>query len=239
MSHILAVRRKLFMHSAHRTVGVSGGGAALGPYCRTEGFSTDVLAIAPLRVALVACTLDADACAALALFERAIARHGDIQCGRVEFESADARSEDLANVDCAVLFRRGLHIARRWTDFGTVEPVENQCRRETPHYCNGCGFGDEGELLEAKIEIAPAARRHPILDGVEPFVSYEALHGVCICPDATLLLTSRAGGEVHPAAWIEPGRRDRVFHTTLGCAEDFGRPDFIRLMLNALTWIGR
>ena len=86
MAHSSAVRRKLFMHPAHRTVGVSGGCVALGPYCRTESFSAEALAITPMRVALVACRLDADARAALALLEQAIARRGDMQCRRVDFE---------------------------------------------------------------------------------------------------------------------------------------------------------
>ena len=69
-----------------------------------------------MRVALAACRLDADACAALALFEQAIAGRRDMQCRRVEFDAADAGSESLADVDCVVLFRQGLHIARRWAD---------------------------------------------------------------------------------------------------------------------------
>ena len=195
-----------------------------------------------MRVALVACRLDADACAALALFEQAIARRCDVQCRRVELDAADAGSESLADVDCVVLFGRGLHVARRWADLDLASlggadipvcPVGQSFsgRQEClPH------LGEKGLL---KVEIAPAARSHPILEGVEPFVSRDVLQPVCISQDATLLLTGRTAGEVQPAAWIEHGCRDRVFHTTLGSSEDFRQPDFVRLVLNALAWIGR
>ena len=276
MAHSSALRRNLFMHPAHRTVGVSGGGIApvrTAPPSVFRPSRPSTLAVTPMRLALVACRLDADASAALTLLEQAVTVHGarcsrhtpcavrsDFdadslsggrhmecachinECGRVEFGTADAGSERLADVDCVVLFLRGLHMARRWADLDAAALVRlptNQCQRETPDHCNGREFGNDRELLKARIEIAPAARRHPILDRVEPFVSRDVFQPVCISPDATLLLTGRTAGEVQPAAWIEHGRGDEVFHTTLGRSDDFRQPDFVRLVRNALAWIGR
>ena len=106
MAHSSALQRKLFMHPAHQTVGMSGGVSrrSLLPQRRffDRGFGRHALAggLGRLR-------LDADARAALALLEQAIARGRDIQCRRVEFDAADAGSESLPDADCAVLFRRG------------------------------------------------------------------------------------------------------------------------------------
>jgi len=69
-----------------------------------------------MRVALVASRLDADARAALQLFEQAIAGRCEMECRCVEFDAAEDLSERLADVDCVVLFRQGLHVARHWAD---------------------------------------------------------------------------------------------------------------------------
>ena len=64
MGEASVIRRKLFMHPAHRTVGVSGDGIATGPYCRNERLLIDAPAVAPMRVVLAARKGDADARAA-------------------------------------------------------------------------------------------------------------------------------------------------------------------------------
>ena len=123
------VRRKLFMHPAHRTVGVVGAGIATGPYCRIANFSTDVAAVAPTHVALAACKLDADACAALALFQQATQQWCDIQCRQVDLDAVDVGLESLTDADCVVAFGQWIQVARHWLDIdaaglgGTDIPV--------------------------------------------------------------------------------------------------------------------
>lgn len=160
MAHSSALQRKLFMHPAHQTVGMSGGVVAPGPYCRSDGFSAEALAVTPLRVALVAFRLDADARAALALLEQAIARGRDIQCRRVEFDAADAGSESLPDADCAVLFRRGLHIARRWADLDAAAR-ESVPARNAPPLQRGGTFGNTREFSGMEDRGCPGGSMAP------------------------------------------------------------------------------
>ncbi len=269
------VRRKLFMHPAHRTVGVVGAGIATGPYCRIANFSTNVAPVAPTHVALAARKLDADACAALALFQQAIHQRRDIQCRQVDLDAVDVGLESLTDADCVVAFGQWIQVARHWLDIdaaglgGTDIPVcpvgQSFSGRQKclPH------LGEDGPM---EVELAAGARGHPVLEGVEPFVSCrDEKRGqspfvrsraptegwswavpagtdrrlVGDCPlfsspeDATVLLTGRTAREVRPVAWARRRCHGMVFCTTLGSAEDFRQPGFVRLMLNALAWIGR
>lgn len=243
MAYASMVRRNLlFMHPAHATVGLSGGGTALGPYCRIERPAVslpDALPHVPLRVAVTSRRLDADVSAAIALFEQLLATHCDIQLRRVELDAADAKSES-ADIDCVVLFHQGLHIARRRADLNLSSGADILVCPPSQ------GFSGRQECLPrpgqkelSRIEIAPAARRHPIIEGVTPFVSRAVLQSVCISPNATPLLIRRTAGEVQPVAWIERRRSGPVFHTKLGSSDDFRQPDFVRFVRNALVWIGR
>jgi type 1 glutamine amidotransferase len=53
------------------------------------------------------------------------------------------------------------------------------------------------------------------------------------------LLVGKSDGNEWPVAWVWGGRRGRVFFTSLGSADDFRKPDFVRLVVNAIEWIGR
>ena len=230
MASSTTARRKLFMHSAHRTIGVSGGGIELRPYCQLENFSSSPdgpLAVL-MHVALAADRQDADARASLASFQQAVERHGDVQHHRVEIATIDAGLEDVTDVDCVVLFRQGLHIARRWSDIDTTPwAAENheQPNKKSP---------------PIQIEIAPWPRRHPLLEGVGPFESrLETVPSEPVPADATVLLIGRTALEDHPIAWLEPLDHGRAFRTFLGSSEDFAQPDFVRFVLGVLRWIGR
>jgi hypothetical protein len=226
MAHSSTVRRKLFMHPAHRTVGVWGDGIGARPYCRVESFrvSIDALAGPAVRVVLVAHQPDADACAALALFQQAAQRRSDVDCRRVEFDAAHAGSDELTDADCVVLFRRGVHVARHWADLDAAALAA-----DGPP-------ANSGDPM--RIEIAPAARWHPVLESVEPFLCRPNL-AQGLATDATPLLITRAAGGVQAVAWIEHLAEEDVFHTNLGSSEDLGQADFVRLVQNAVVWIGQ
>ena len=226
MAHSTPVRRKLFMHSAHRTIGVSDGGIKLRPYYRIEHFSPDDPLAMPLHTALVAEAQDADACASLASFRRAVERHGDVKYHCVELAAIDAGLENMADVDCVILFRQGLHIARRWADIDVAPyAVDNSCNRQ---------------YEPVQIVLDAAARQHPLVDGVGPFESCLDTASYELVPDdAKILLFGRTAIQDRPVAWLEPLDNDHAFRTILGSPEDFRHPDFIRLVLSSLRWIGR
>jgi hypothetical protein len=232
MLHSFPVRRKLFMHPAHRTVGVSGDAIVMRPYCRNNGFSANGLPIAPTCVHLVASRSDADACAARTLFEQAARKCCDIQYHHMEFDRVDAGSEGLADDDCAVVFQRGVHIVRSWADLDAASLVG------ISHHTGPADDNMSGDSEPVEVEIATTAQWHPVLEGVEPFASrHDVAQRHCIPEDATVLLIVRTAIEARPVAWIRSRRYGGVFSTSLGCSEDFRRPDFVRLTVNALTWV--
>ena len=224
------IRRRLFMHQAHRTVGVSGGGVAIGPYCRMERPSIANSTAATTHVVLAACPRDADTRAALASFRRTIGRRPDIECSYVDLDALRAGWTDLSDADCLIVLDCGLYVAQHRSDLdaAAIAPL--------PHL----GRGASGDLGPMTVEVATAARRHPALEGVEPFTSHPiAPRPDHIPPDATVLLTHNTPTEVFPIAWVTRGGHGPVFSTSLGSAEDFHQPAFVRLVLNVLTWIGR
>jgi len=102
------------------------------------------------------------------------------------------------------------------------------------HY-HGHGSNDAG----ADVAIVPAAAGHVILSGIKPtrWHSKGSLyHCAPIDPRATLLLTGSAQGKTEPAAWTRSYRGGRVFYTSLGHPDDFQRPQFRRLLTNAIHW---
>jgi hypothetical protein len=220
-------QRRLFMHPAHRTVGVSGGGA-FRPYCCGKGgaaadrYEVDAWATAPLRVVLAACASDLDGLAAMSLFERAIAADAEVQCHRTTF--VNVGSELAADADCIAVFRQGVHVARWRADLSVVRLV-----------------GDSNSAADGWLagEIKPAVQWHPVLEGVRPFVAWHrALTDAHLSVGATVLMTGVAGGELRPAAWVESGPTGAEFHAVLGCREDLANPELVRLMVNAVKWVG-
>jgi hypothetical protein len=221
MTRLPAARRTLFMHPAHRTVGVAGGGISHRPYCRGEKYPTDCEAVTPRRLALAAHRQDTDACAALRLFESAISGRLDVRCQRVDLDALDQDRSGLADADCVVVFGQGVCMARRWAD------IPREC---VPHQVEKCSL---------TVKIAAAAAWHPVLDGVEPFTALQDGYPPAQVPlDATVLLIGETLSGSGPVAWIGH-RQGRVFCTTLGSADDFRQPDFVRLTINAADWIAR
>jgi hypothetical protein len=212
------------MHPAHQTVGVRGEGIVVGPFGWVDGLSIDRLVAAPLQVALVAYQPDADAQAAMALFEQAIDGRLDLQCGRVEMDALDAGLSRLADADCVVVFGRELQVLCPQMDLAAAARAVSGSRTDYDRH--------------VRLEIEPAARWHPVLEGVEPFVSLHCAPEKDDMPgDATILLRGRSRGVCQPVAWLHC-RYGRAFHTRLGSVADFDQADFIRVLLNAAAWVG-
>ena len=217
------VRRILYMHPAHRTVGVSGIASSFRQDRPADRPDADELAAVPLRVLLLSHARDDRGHAALTAFERILAARGDMRCNRIDL--AAAKAGDLFDADCVVAFGRGIQIVGRWSasDANAIEDA----------------VFEEAEGFEIEVEIAAAARWHPAVEGVGPFVARKGFS----CPphipaNAAPLLVRRWAGRVYPVAWARQGN-DRAFCTTLGHPDDFRRQAFVRLLLNAIEWVGR
>jgi len=223
MADFSQARRILHMHPAHRTVGVSGVASSFRPCRPVERPSADEPATAHIRVSLVSRTTDNRNLAAMAAFERILAGSGNVQCNRVDLASAEM--EGLADADCAVVFGRGLQIIGRWSAFD-ADAIEE-------------GGFDEDDGFETEVEIAAAARCHPVVDGVGPFIARNGFsHFPHLHRNVTHLLVRKWAGRVSPVAWARQGD-GRAFCTLLGHPEDFRRREFVRLLLNALEWARR
>lgn len=218
-----ANQRKFIVHSAHRVIGVTGDGAALHPYCRIADVPPPGLLSAAIHLALVARKRDADAWAAVTLFDRATADRDDVDCSCVDLDAVDVDLTGLADADCVALFERGLHIARHWSDIAFAVPSKGDLA--------------DGDREELRVKLAMATRNHPVLEGVVPFVFHTAGQGICVPQDATVLLTGSRADQVEPVAWVRHCRHGRVFHTSLGTPEHFRHPEFVRLVLNGLSWV--
>jgi hypothetical protein len=95
---------------------------------------------------------------------------------------------------------------------------------------------------KTKIELAPGAKKHPILAGVNLSEVGDALYkNEGHAADITVLLTGSIPDQPSEAlAWTREYKGGRVFYTSLGAQDTFAKPDFRRLLANALFWsVGR
>jgi hypothetical protein len=155
----------------------------------------------------------------MAAFEQIIEGKG-AQCNRVDL--ANVEKTGLGDVDCAVAFGRGIQIIGRWSEFDADAAGENGV--------------EEDEGFDVEIEVAAAAGRHPVVDGIGPFIArHRASHSTYPCQNMTHLLVRKWAGRAFPVAWARQGG-GRTFYTSLGHPEDFRRREFQRLLLNAIEW---
>jgi type 1 glutamine amidotransferase len=108
------------------------------------------------------------------------------------------------------------------------------------HVWGGNYHGHHGAGPVSRLEVAPAAAAHPILQGISPasFVSHGSLYKVSpLANNTTPLLIGRIPNQPpEPVAWTHtPGPR-RAFYTSMGHIQDFDNPQFQRLLTQAVFW---
>jgi Trehalose utilisation len=96
-----------------------------------------------------------------------------------------------------------------------------------------------GPLCEIIIEEKSAD--DAILRGVKPFQSVGTLYkNAKVAEDVWVLLRGTVGSETYPVAWTRErnvmNQKQRIFYTSLGHTADFEKPEFQRLLGQALTW---
>lgn len=99
--------------------------------------------------------------------------------------------------------------------------------------------GHHGKDAVTTVEVLPAGKGHPILEGVGPIRSASSLYkNESLAPDCTPLLRGSIGNAAHPVAWVRTLKdgKQRVFSTSLGGQGDFENPDFRRMLANAIFW---
>lgn len=249
MSERHASRRKLFMHPAHKTIGVSAGPMALRACAPAEGFD---VAERPVRVCLVCGSLNHGSHESLADFGRYLQQRYQVKCTWALQKAKDDLPglENLEQSDCMLLFARRMTIDGR-----QLRRVKQYCRRggavvgvrtashafqNWPAMDRELFGGDYRGRYDNRwtgVEVVEAAKGHPVTAGVEPFVSRGSLYkNPAIAKDTTLLLVGAAQRHTQPVAWTRLHHGGRVFYTSLGHADDFREPNFVRLLVNAVSW---
>lgn len=101
--------------------------------------------------------------------------------------------------------------------------------------------GHYGEGPKTQVAIVEKAKKHPILEGFQPFESVGTLYkNEKVAADCEVLLTGSIPDHAHPVAWTRTYRGGRIFYTSLGHQEDFRNESFLRLLTNAVKWsVGR
>jgi len=247
MSSYAIQKRKFIMHSAHPSIGVSIALAA-------RRFEYAVLR--PRKVFAVAGPKDRHL--AVLVQNYLLDFHGDdypLEWNWVSIKAKEMPLEDITphDIDCLILFGHPEALSAKalerihdyWQCGGSLAAV-----RIADFALHGnARFADElfgGEyyyehlLQPAKISLLHHAGHHPLLRGVQPFVSRGGLHRYDLpLTEATPILFGSASGDTLPVAWVRSRLGRRVFATTLGSPADFRHPCFLRLLANAVMWTAR
>jgi len=111
-----------------------------------------------------------------------------------------------------------------------------------PEVLGGHYTGHHGNGPQSTLTVAPGAKEHPVLRGVElsRLTGNGSLYKVTPLVTSTtpLLIGSIPGKEAEPVAWTNVPRvgHSRVFYTSLGHPADFESPTFRKLLLNGICW---
>ncbi len=243
-------QRKFFMHPPHKAIGVSAGFPALRarmPVSREpDGASTQLL-----RLGVLGFSSTPKADWVFEVLSAQLEERGHAVCDRlVPIDEDDQWSDTFwQSLDCLLI--------GGWAamDRTNAEAIERFCRRgggvvglavDGPSSNDRAAF--DREVLGRSSKTIPgtmpipmgviaADTNHPIVADLGPFVSIvDRSTPTRLDAGATTLLDGLSHGRVEPIAWVRRYLGGRVFTTQLGRVEDFGEPDFLRLLGNAVCW---
>ncbi len=208
-----------------------------------------------ISLCMLSGSFEYDSEGSLAIFEEHLRQVGGVECSTVVFQSED---DDLSlapidDTDVLLLFTRRLNTAgpelERFREYCAAGRPIVGVRTASHGFQNWLAFDAEvlggsyhmhygaGPLV--RVDEAPGAAGHPILDETEGLVSHGSLYrNTPIADDATLLLTGTTDEATEPVAWTRMNRGGRVFYTSLGHQDDFRDGRFLRLLTNGVLWAG-
>lgn len=100
--------------------------------------------------------------------------------------------------------------------------------------------GHHGRGKPCRVDRFPSGSDHPILKNLKfPFETPASLYRNSPLPDKSvpLLRGTIEGFPSEPVAWTHRSPSGgKVFYTSLGHLEDFDKPAFNKLLLNAVKW---
>jgi putative membrane-bound dehydrogenase-like protein len=210
-----------------------------------------------IRVALVSGSLEYRSDDTLPEFQKHLEANYQVECVRA-FRMADddlPGLEQLESADVAIFFTRRMKIdgeqlerVKRFVESGrpiigirtASHGFQNWLEMDRLVY-GGDYKNHYGAGPKCNVKIVETAKNHPVLRGVKPFESVGSLYrNPDVVKDVTVLLTGSIPDHTEPVAWVRErnvgGKIQRVFYTSLGHPDDFKEPNFIRMLVNALSW---
>ena len=206
-----------------------------------------------ISLCMLSGSFEYDSEGSLAIFEEHLLQVGGVECSTVVFESED---DDLSlapidEADVLLVFTRRLNTAgpelERFKAYCAAGRPVVGVRTASHGFQNWLGFDAEvlggsyamhygaGPLV--RVDVAPGAAGHPILEGTDGLVSHGSLYrNTPIADDATLLLTGTTDEATEPVAWTRINAGGRVFYTSLGHQDDFRDGRFLHLLANGVLW---
>ena len=209
-----------------------------------------------LKLCMLSGSFEYDSEASLAIFQDYIEKNHPVQATQIIYQSEDDDQslEPLQDTDVLLVFTRRLNTTGKELDSFKTYCAEGKpivgVRTASHAYQNWVDFdkdvlggdyqGHYGAGPIAHAEINLSAKDHPILQGISDFDSYGSLYkNPTIAADTTLLLTGKTKEHTEPVAWTRSHHGGRVFYTSLGHQRDFEVEMFLRLLANAVFWVGR
>jgi type 1 glutamine amidotransferase len=252
-------RRAFLRRSLQAATAVGVGSVAAGR--AACGWSPPTDKKPPLRVCLVSGSLEYKSDESLAAFQKYLEANYNATCSRAFRKTDDDLPglEHLDDCDVMLLFTRrltigGEQLARVKKYVAAGRPIVGvrtashafQNWLELDRTVLGGNYkGHYGDGPPTEVHFEPAAKKHPIFAGVQPFSGAGSLYkNTGLAEDCEVLLTGTTSDpkvpkQGEPIAWTRTHRGGRVFYTSLGHPKDFKNENFRRLLANALFWTAR
>lgn len=221
---------------------------------KEKGAPSAAPAAKKLKLALVSGSFEYKSDESLAAFQKHLEANYAVECVRIfakaEKDLALAGVENLEKCDAALFFTRRLQIEAASLD--AVKAFVKSGKPIVGVRTASHGFqkwldmdkevfgGDyKGHFGAGVAEVKPIekAKESPILNGVKSFKTNGSLYkNPNVAADVTVLLQGYMGKESEPVAWTREKDGRRVFYTSLGHPDDFKDENFIKLLVNGLSW---
>ena len=208
----------------------------------------------PLKLCMLSGSFEYDSESSLQVFDMHVRDEYGMETTTIVFSTEDDEQSlaALDDADVLLLFSRRLN-----TSGAELDRLQKYCAAGRPvvgvrtashGFQNWLAFDKDvlggnynmhfkpGTAVTVEIASEEAAQ-HPVLDGVDGFVTHGSLYrNTPIADDTTLLLTGTSSDATEPVAWTRLHEGGRVFYTSLGHQQDFEESNFLRLLSNSVLW---
>ena len=209
---------------------------------------------APIKVALISGSEEYNSDHCFALLQEHLEAHYPMHCVLLRAIGFDDLPGLRAVEDCdvVVLYTRRLTLPPEQLE--TVQAIMASPKpliaiRTASHgfqdwlefdaeYLGGNYDGHYGSQFSQRAEVVEDNAGHPILAGIDDFVSPYSLYRTApLAEDCTVLMTSSIPNQdPEPAVWTRVVDGKKIFYSSIGGASDFESANYLRLLSQAIYW---